>query len=121
MEMWLRAMMASMVSARDRVRHFLRTVVTSAATSCSARLLWLEMSMTMTSKPLRTDSVQLQKNRQSELGHFTDTCEAQMDAHKLTHPLVFSMRSTAAGIAPSRPFEPSGVAEPMLAKISSII
>lgn len=39
----------------------------------------------------------------------------------LAHPLVFSMRSTAAGMAASRPVEPSGVAEPMLAKISSII
>lgn len=61
MEMWLRAMMASMVSALDRVRHFLRTVVTSDATSCSARLLWLEMSMMMTSRPFRTDSPQLHR------------------------------------------------------------
>jgi len=35
--------------------------------------------------------------------------------------LVLSMRSMAAGMAPSSPLEPSGVAEPMLAKISSII
>lgn len=40
---------------------------------------------------------------------------------KVTHPFVFSMRSMAAGMASSRPLEPSGVAEPMLAKISSII
>lgn len=61
MEMWLSAMMASMVSARDRLRHFFRTPVTSQATSCSARLLWLEMSMMMTSSPFLTDGTQLHR------------------------------------------------------------
>lgn len=60
-EMWLRAMMASIVSALDSVRHFLRMEVTSQATSCSARLLWLEMSMMMTSSPFLTDGIQLQR------------------------------------------------------------
>lgn len=35
--------------------------------------------------------------------------------------MVFSMRSRAEGMVLRRPLEPSGVAEPMLAKISSII
>lgn len=110
--------MASMVSARDRVRHFLRTEVTSDATSCSARLLWLEMSMMMTSRPLCTDRLQLHRPsmiriRPSERG--------KPEQAAGTYPLVLSMRSMAAGTAPSRPLEPSGVAEPMLAKISNII
>lgn len=57
--MWLRAMTASMVSALASVRHILRTAMTSHATSCSNRLLWLKMSMMMTRRPLRTDSMQL--------------------------------------------------------------
>lgn len=110
--------MASMVSVRDRDRHFLRTAVTSAATSCSARLLWLEMSMMMTSRPFLADSVHLHKAEMVRIG---PTQSARPEAAAFTHPFVFSMRSTAAGMVPSRPLEPSGVAEPMLAKISNII
>lgn len=113
-------MIASMVSALDRVRHFLRTVVTSQATSCSARLLWLEISMMMTSRPFRTDSMQLH----------TGAVISKLEPERLTekpepaevgYPLVLSMSSMAEGTAARRPLEPSGVAEPMLAKISNII
>lgn len=53
--------MASMVSGLDRAKHLLRTAVMLAATSCSARLLWLEMSMMMTRRPFRTDGKQLKQ------------------------------------------------------------
>lgn len=110
--------MASMDSALDSVKHFLRMVVTSAATSCSARLLWLEMSMMIRRRPFRTDSMHLKHIHSYRQLSTKGGVEA---AAALAHPLVFNIRSTAAGMAASRPLEPSGVAEPMLAKISSII
>ena len=60
MEMWLRAMTANRVSERGRPRHFFSTAVRPHASSCSARLLWLEISMMTTSRPFLTDRVELQ-------------------------------------------------------------
>lgn len=119
MEMWLRAMMASMLWWFWAERHFFSVALTLQATSCSARLLWLEISMMMTSSPFRTDKPQLLKmnvNSVNSVNHATSKTEFQT-----SYPVVPSMRSMAEGMAHRRPLEPSGVAEPMLAKISSII
>lgn len=61
MEMWLRAMTASSDSEHGAPRHFLSTVVRPHASSCSARHLWLEMSMMTTSRPFLTDSMHLHR------------------------------------------------------------